>query len=43
MEKKCRDLFEPVLGRERTGALTEMIWNLEKVKSMRDFRRLLRA
>ena len=43
VEKKCRDLFEPVLGRERTGALTEMIWNLEKVKSMRDFRRLLRA
>ncbi|OPY72395.1 MAG: MmgE/PrpD family protein [Syntrophorhabdus sp. PtaU1.Bin058] len=43
VEKKCRDLFEPVLGRERTSKVVEMIWNIEKVRNMREFWPLLRS
>lgn len=41
IERKCRDLMEPVLGDERTRNLIDRIWNLEKVKDMRDLRPLL--
>lgn len=43
VEKKCIDLFESVLGRERSLRLVEKLWNLEKVRSMREFRPLLTA
>ena len=43
IEQKCTDLMEPVLGDERTKNLIDRIWNLEKVKNMRDFRPLLSA
>jgi 2-methylcitrate dehydratase PrpD len=43
IEQKCRDLMAPVLGDERTSNLIDRIWNLEKVKDMRDLRPLLSA
>jgi 2-methylcitrate dehydratase PrpD len=41
IEQKCTDLMQPVLGEERTSRLIDRIWNLEKVKNMRDLRPLL--
>ena len=41
IEQKCTDLMRPVLGEERTKNLIDQIWNLEKVKNMRDLRPLL--
>jgi len=43
MEKKCTDLMKPVLGEARTKNLIEQIWNLEKVKNVRDLRPYLSA
>jgi 2-methylcitrate dehydratase PrpD len=43
MVKKCTDLMKPILGEEKTKNLIEQIWNLEKVKNMRDLRPLLSA
>jgi 2-methylcitrate dehydratase PrpD len=37
VEKKSRELFEPVLGGSRTARLIDMLWNLERVKNMREF------
>ncbi|MBA4421936.1 MAG: MmgE/PrpD family protein [Syntrophus sp. (in: bacteria)] len=39
--QKCTDLMQPILGEERTGRLIDRIWNLEKVKNIRDLRPLL--
>jgi len=39
--KKCRELFIPVLGKERSDKLIDKIWNLEKVKNVRELRTLL--
>jgi 2-methylcitrate dehydratase PrpD len=41
IKQKCTDLMRPVLGEERTKNLIDQIWNLEKVKNMRDLRPLL--
>lgn len=41
IEQKCTDLMQPVLGEERTRKLIDRIWNLEKVKSVRELRPLL--
>jgi 2-methylcitrate dehydratase PrpD len=41
IEQKCTDLMRPVLGEERTTHLIEWIWNLDKVKDMRELRPLL--
>ena len=41
IEQKCTDLMRPVLGEERTKNLIDHVWNLEKVKNIRDLRPLL--
>jgi 2-methylcitrate dehydratase PrpD len=41
IEQKCTDLMRPVLGGERTACLIERIWNLEKVKDLRELQPLL--
>lgn len=43
IEQKCTDLMRPVLGEERTTNLIDQIWNLEKIKDMREIRPLLSA
>lgn len=43
IEKKCRELMIPVLGKERTEKLIGKIWNLEQVKDMRELRPFLSA
>ena len=43
IEQKCTDLMGPVLGKERTQKLIDRVWNLEKVKNVRDLRPLLSA
>lgn len=43
VEKKCRGLFVPVLGAERSRKLIDAVWNLEKVTNVRDLRPLLSA
>jgi 2-methylcitrate dehydratase PrpD len=43
VEKKCRELMIPVLGKERTDALIDTIWNLERVKNVRELRPFLSA
>ncbi len=42
VEKKCNELLEPVIGTERTRQLIERVWNLERVRSMRELRPLLK-
>jgi len=41
VEKKCRELLIPVLGIDRSEALIDNIWNLEKIKNMQALRPLL--
>ncbi len=41
VEKKCRELLVPVLEEERSQKLIETVWNLEKVRNMRELRPLL--
>ncbi len=43
VEKKARDLIEPVLGAKKTKTLIETVRNLEKLKKARDLRPLLSA
>lgn len=43
VEIKCRDLLSPVLGEDRSHKLIDAIWNLERVKNMRELRPLLSA
>ncbi len=43
VEDKCLDLVAPVLGPRRARGLIDAVWSIEKVKSVRDLRRLLRA
>ena len=43
VEKKCRALLEPVLGKDRAQGLIDRIWNLEQVGNMRTLRPLLSA
>ncbi len=43
VEKKCKDLLIPVLGKDRSQELIDGIWNLERVGSMRSLRPLLTA
>lgn len=41
VENKCRNLLRPVWGEERTDKLIDAIWNLERVKNVRELRPLL--
>ncbi len=41
MEKKSLDLLAPVLGKEGAQRLIDKIWNLEKVKNVRELRPFL--
>jgi 2-methylcitrate dehydratase PrpD len=41
IEKKSRDLLEPLLGRSRTQRLIDKIWNLERVRNIRELRPLI--
>jgi 2-methylcitrate dehydratase PrpD len=41
IEKKSRDLLEPFLGRSRTQKLIDKIWNLERVRNIRELRPLI--
>ncbi len=43
VEKKSRELLEPVLGKDRSQELIDRIWNLEGVGNMRALRPLLSA
>lgn len=40
VEEKCMELLTPVLGGERSRELIDTIWNLERVRNMRDLRHL---
>jgi 2-methylcitrate dehydratase PrpD len=39
---KSRDLLAPILGIRRTDELIDTIWNIERIRDVRDLRRLLR-
>jgi 2-methylcitrate dehydratase PrpD len=39
--QKCRDLVEPVLGKESCATLIEKIFGLEKIKDIRELRPVL--
>jgi len=41
VERKCKDLVAPVLGEDRSQELIDNIWNLEKVRNVRELRSLL--
>jgi 2-methylcitrate dehydratase PrpD len=41
VEEKSRELMTPVLGKKRSEGLIKTIWNLERVKNMRELRPLL--
>ena len=43
VEKKCEELIAPVIGMERSRQLIDKIWNIEKIRSMRQLRSLLSA
>ena len=43
VEDKARDLLAPVLGAKRTQALIDAIWNIERLRNVRELRALLRA
>jgi len=43
VEEKSRRLLVPVLGEDRSKRLIDAIWNLEKVRNMRDLRPFLTA
>jgi hypothetical protein len=43
VEQKSKDLMVPVLGNERSAKLIQTIWNLERVRDMRELRPLLSA
>ncbi|MBI2509190.1 MAG: MmgE/PrpD family protein [Betaproteobacteria bacterium] len=40
---KSRDLLAPVIGARRAGRLIETVWNIERVRDLRQLRPLLRA
>lgn len=41
VEQKCMDLIMPVLKKERSKKLIDVLWNIEKIKNMRELRPLL--
>lgn len=41
--KKCRELMTPVLGKDLSQKLIDKVWNLERVRNMRELRPLLSA
>jgi 2-methylcitrate dehydratase PrpD len=43
VDKKCYDLLAPVLGRSRSRALCDAVWNIERLKDARRLGALLRA
>jgi 2-methylcitrate dehydratase PrpD len=40
---KCRDLLAPVLGKRRAQSLIDTVWRVEKVKDVRELRKLFCA
>ena len=42
-DRKCLDLMMPVLGKQRSLKLIDALWNIDKVKDMRDLRQLCMA
>jgi 2-methylcitrate dehydratase PrpD len=40
---KALDLMGPVLGKKRSAAVVECVWNLERIRDMRTLSRMLRA
>lgn len=42
-DDKCLDLMTPILGKKRSRALCDYVWNLENVADMRTIRPLLRS
>jgi 2-methylcitrate dehydratase PrpD len=42
-EEKALDLMAPVLGRRRSAELLARLWNFEKIKDVRELRRLYAA
>jgi 2-methylcitrate dehydratase PrpD len=40
---KCRELMEPVIGKPQTGKLIDRVFELEKLKDVRELRPLLQA
>ncbi|MFC1820164.1 MmgE/PrpD family protein [Thermodesulfobacteriota bacterium] len=43
VERKCRELLAPVLGKDRSEKLIDRIWNLEQVGNVRELRPLFSA
>lgn len=43
VEEKCESLIAHVIGEERTSELVRKIWNIEKVKNVRELRPLIAA
>jgi 2-methylcitrate dehydratase PrpD len=43
IEKKCTDLMVPILGETQTKELIDRVWNIEKIRNMRELRPLLAA
>lgn len=43
VEKKSKELLAPVLGKDRSDELVDRIWNLDKVRNVRQLRPLLSA
>jgi hypothetical protein len=41
--EKCESLMATVIGEDRTRVLIEKIWNLEKVKNVRELRPAIAA
>ena len=39
--QKCRDLVEPVLGKENCSSLIDKVMGIEKVKDIRELRGVL--
>jgi 2-methylcitrate dehydratase PrpD len=43
VEEKCYGLLRPVIRRKRAKALIDVVWNIERVENVQEFRSLLRA
>lgn len=42
-DRKCLDLMTPVLGKQRSSKLIESLWRIDKLKDVRDLRKLCMA
>jgi hypothetical protein len=41
LDRKCRPLLEPALGKRRAAALVDAIWTVDRLPDVRALRRLL--